>query len=502
MGSPFEVPVDPVSLGLLRPDLRTEAWDRLTFAVADSGRALSGRTIWMVNSTPAVGGVAELLRTLVPYWRGAGLDVRWVVVRAPPRFFTVTKRLHNWLHGHPGDGGQLGADERRTYEQGLAVAAQRLAVDVRPSDLVVLHDPQTAGLAPALAATGASVIWRSHVGADRPNELTRAAWELLAGYVDAAAALVFTRPGFIPAQLAGMPVRVIAPCIDPCSTKNRELAAATSAAILARAGIASAESHRARALVGRDGQMIAAHRSCGIRRAGAAPRLGRDRLVLHLARWDRLKDPLGTIDCFAGAVTSEVDAHLLVAGPGASPLADDPEATGVYREVEAHWERLPTPARRRIHLLRLPMDDVEENAAIVNALQRNADVVIKKSLEEGFGLGVTEAMWKRRAVVASAVGGHREQIEHGVSGLLISDPRDLDAAGAAIANLLLEPAVARRLGSAAQQRVRDRFLPDLYLEQWLSLLTCIARTGRWPVRTRERGTQKGEETNPHLRFAQ
>src|SRR4051812_35438834 len=205
MGSPFEVPVEPVSLGLLRPDLPTEAWDRLTFAVADAGHALSGRTIWMVNSTPAGGGVAELLRTLLPYWRAAGIDVRWVVVRAPPRFFTVTKRLHNWLHGQPGDGGHLGARERRTYEEALAVAAQRLAVDVRARDLVVLHDPQTAGLAPALAATGASVIWRSHVGADRPNELTRAAWELLAGYVDEAAALVFTRPGFIPSKLAGMP---------------------------------------------------------------------------------------------------------------------------------------------------------------------------------------------------------------------------------------------------------------------------------------------------------
>src|SRR5207237_10871694 len=105
--SPFEVPVEPVPLDLLRPDLGAGAWHRLTSALTDAGRALSERTIWMVNSTPAGGGVAELLRTLLPYWRAAGLDVRWVVVRAPPRFFVVTKRLHNWLHGHPGDGGQL-----------------------------------------------------------------------------------------------------------------------------------------------------------------------------------------------------------------------------------------------------------------------------------------------------------------------------------------------------------------------------------------------------------
>jgi trehalose synthase len=215
-------------------------------------------------------------------------------------------------------------------------------------------------------------------------------------------------------------------------------------------------------------------RRCAVRRDGPAPRLGRDRIVVSLARWDRLKDPVGVIDCFAADVLRHVDAHLIVAGPGVRAVADDPEAAGVYREVEDHWARLPPPVRRRTHLLRLPMHDLEENAAIVNALQRHSDVVIKKSLEEGFGLGVTEAMWKQRAVVASAVGGHREQIEHGVTGLLIPDPRDLGAAGAAIAELLADPARARRLGTAARQTVHDHFLPDRHLEQWLALLTSMS----------------------------
>ena len=235
--SPLEVPVEPLPLELLNPALGVEAWSRLAAVLATAARSLAGRTIWMVNSTPAGGGVAELLRALMPYWRGAGLEVRWVVLRAPPHFFTVTKRLHNWLHGYPGDGGELGDSERQTYERVLAATAERLTAGVRPGDLVVLHDPQTAGLAPALAMTGAQVVWRSHVGADQFNELTWAAWEFLAGYVGAAAALVFTRLGFVPSQLAGMPVSVIAPCIDPCATKNRELAPATSAAILARSGI-------------------------------------------------------------------------------------------------------------------------------------------------------------------------------------------------------------------------------------------------------------------------
>ncbi len=420
--APLELPVRPLPLDLLRPALGIEAWHVLTAAFGSAAGPLAGRTIWMVNSASAGGGVAELLRTLLPYWRAAGLDVRWVVVRAPPRFFTITKRLHNWLHGHPGDAGELGAAERRAYERELVATTHPLIAVVRARDVVVLHDPQTAGLAPALAATGASVVWRSHVGADRPNELSRAAWNFLAGYVDRAAALVFTRPGFIPPQLAGMPVRVIAPCIDPSATKNRELSAPTSAAILARTGIASGTSDREPMLVGRDGRRIVLWRRCAISRDGPAPRLGRDRLVVNLARWDRLKDPIGVIDCFAGGVLSQVDAHLMLAGPGPRTVADDPEAVAVYREVEAHRRRLLPSARRRIHLLSLPMHDLEENAAIVNALQLHADVVIKKSLEEGFGLGVTEAMWKQRAVVASAVGGHRDQIERASTGCSSPSP--------------------------------------------------------------------------------
>jgi trehalose synthase len=495
--SPLEVPVDPLPLELLNPALGVEASGRLAAALATAARSLTGRTIWMVNSTPAGGGVAELLRALLPYWRAAGLEVRWVVLRAPLGFFTVTKRLHNWLHGDPGDGGELGDGERRTYERVLAATAERLVAELRPRDLVVLHDPQTAGLAPALAMTGATVAWRSHVGAERSSELTQAAWEFLAGYIDDAAAVVFTRLGFIPSQLAGMPVSVIAPCIDPCATKNRELSAATSAAILAQAGIASGDSHRAPMLVGRD--RIAVRRRCAIRRAGPLPRLGRDRLVLHLARWDRLKDPVGVIDCFADGVLGRVDAHLMLAGPEVGAIADDPEAAAVYREVEAHWDRLRQGARRKIHLLRLPMHDLEENAAIVNALQSHADVVIKKSLEEGFGLGVTEAMWKQRAVVASAVGGHREQIEHGVSGVLIPDSRDLDATSAAIADLIADPTRARQLGAAARRRVHHRFLPNRHLEQWLPLLTAMARTtsGRGSHPARRRGSASASMRRSH-----
>jgi trehalose synthase len=472
--SPFEIRLEPLPLELLRPALGAGRWGRLDAALADASPALGGATIWMVNSTAVGGGVAELLRVLVPYWCGAGLEVRWVVVRAPPRFFTVTKRLHNWLHGHPGDGRELGDRERRIYEQVLAGNAAWLADQLRPRDVVVCHDPQTAGLLPALATTGATLVWRSHVGADRPNELTRAGWEFLGGYLGHAAAVVFTRVGSVPPQLAGLPVWVIAPCIDPCATKNRELPTESGAAILAHTGIASAATTAAPVAIARNGRPIAVRRRCLIRRAGPAPRLGRDRIVLHLARWDRLKDPVGILDCFVAHVLSQTDAHLLLAGPTLGAVADDPEATAVYRQVEQQWSRLAPRARGRLHLIRLPMRDLDENAAIVNGLQTYADVVVKKSLEEGFGLGVTEAMWKRRAVVASGVGGQREQIEDRVSGVLIADARDLAAVGAAVVDLLDDPSLSRKLGAAAQRRVRDRFLPDRHVEQWLKLLTALA----------------------------
>ena len=210
-----------------------------------------------------------------------------------------------------------------------------------------------------------------------------------------------------------------------------------------------------------------------LRRAGLAEELLGDPVVMHVTRWDRLKDPVGVLDSFASSVLDRVDARLILAGPSVHAVADDPEAEAVYREVERRWQLLPSAERERIELAQLPMHDLDENAAIVNALQRQATVIVKKSLEEGFGLGVTEAMWKRRPVIASRVGGHQDQIQDGISGVLLDDPRDLATFGGAVADLLLDPDRARRLGDAAQQRVREHFLPDRYLSQWAELLATL-----------------------------
>ena len=156
-----------------------------------------------------------------------------------------------------------------------------------------------------------------------------------------------------------------------------------------------------------------------------APDWSRDPVVVSLARWDRIKDPLGILDGFLERVLAATDAHLLLAGPDANQVADDPEAAAVLAEVRERWRRLPPPARARVHLACLPLTSPDENDAMVNAIQRQAAVVVKKSLQEGFGLGVTEAMWKARPVVASAVGGHLEQVQHLHSGLLVEDPADV-----------------------------------------------------------------------------
>lgn len=193
-------------------------------------------------------------------------------------------------------------------------------------------------------------------------------------------------------------------------------------------------------------------------------------LVASLARWDRIKDPLGILDGILNRVPASSDAHLLLAGPDTSQVADDPEAAAVLAEVRERWRRLPLPQRARIHLACLPLSSPAENDVMVNAIQRQAAVVVKKSLQEGFGLGVTEALWKGRPVVASAVGGHLEQIQHLHSGVLVDDPADVGAFGDAIVKLLEEPLLAARLGQTGRERVRALFLNDRHFVRWAEVL--------------------------------
>jgi trehalose synthase len=204
-----------------------------------------------------------------------------------------------------------------------------------------------------------------------------------------------------------------------------------------------------------------------------APLAPYTKIVVQISRWDRLKDPIGVMQGFADFVESNTPAHLVLGGPEVTAVADDPEGAEVLHQAIVAWEGLPEAVRGRIHLALLPMADLDENAAVVNALQRWAEVVVQKSLAEGFGLTVSEAMWKARPVVASRIGGISDQIEHNKSGILLDDPTDLQTFGKEISRLLAEPEVARDMGLAAQQRVRDNFLNDRHLRQYVDLFARL-----------------------------
>ncbi|MFZ0181183.1 MAG: glycosyltransferase [Candidatus Dormiibacterota bacterium] len=455
---------DPIRYQTILSAEQTAALSRV---IARARQMLSGRRIWNVNSTAKGGGVAEMLTTLLAYARGAGVDARWLVISGDDQFFTITKRIHNRLHGAPGDGEDLTAADRRHYEATLAQQADHIRKRFTSGDIVILHDPQTAGLVPLLNTTGVGVIWRCHVGLDTPNDIARATWDFLLPYVRAARLCIFSRRGFAWEGLDGRRIRVVAPSIDPFSPKNCEISAASVQAILAAAGVIDA-GHDCEATFTRlDGSGARVEHVATMRESA---RIDADtQLVLQVSRWDRLKDPLGVLEGFVGGVIPTCNAHLILAGPSVDEVADDPEGAETYREVVQRWEGLDTRSRSRVHLACLPMDDDEENAVMVNALQRRAQVVVQKSLAEGFGLTVAEAMWKSKPVVASSIGGSQDQIEHGISGYLLRDPTDQAEFGAAVCGLLEDRRLAERIGERAHARVQDEFLGSRHLAQYVDI---------------------------------
>jgi trehalose synthase len=446
-----------------------EAWLEL---VDRGARELRGRVIWNVNSTARGGGVAEMLWPLLGYSRGSGVDARWVVIRGDREFFALTKRLHNHLHGQDGDGGPLGPEERAVYERNLEANAAELCPMVTPRDIVILHDPQTAGLVSAMHSSGATVIWRCHVGLDTPNECARKAWRFLLPHVLEADAYVFSRATFAWEGLENEKIAVIQPSIDVFSPKNVDQSLDQCRAILARAGITSHRAVGVPVFTRSDGTPSRVDRSADM--VEESPIDPEDRVLAQVSRWDRLKDPLGVLQAFALHIAEHVDVHLLLAGPSTEAVADDPEGAQVLAEVRDARDALPDQVRRRVHLASLPMEDVEENAAIVNAIQRHAEVVAQKSLAEGFGLTVAEAMWKQRPVVASKIGGIQDQIVHGESGMLISDPTDLREFGSAVVELLSDAERARGMGTAARERVREQFLATRHLGRYFELIQRLA----------------------------
>jgi trehalose synthase len=477
--APAESLVTPVTVARrsVAPLEQVIGADRLTDlirAAREFRQRLEMRTIWNVSSTAVGGGVAEMLRVLGGYVEDLGIRTRWLVITGDAEFFTLTKRLHNQIHGEA-SGGPLSAADARHYTRILEANAVELLDLIRPGDLVLLHDPQTAGLSPTLAQAGAHVVWRSHIGVGWENEATRAAWDFLRPHLAAAEGCVFSRRDYVPSWMPARKVTIIPPSIDPFSPKNQFLDEQAVQAILDAMGLLDGAVPGAPAsFVRRDGRPGEVTRSAAITGDG---RPGPDDpMVVQVSRWDRLKDMSGVMRGFASHVAPSGNGYLLLVGPAVTGVTDDPEGAAVFADCLLQWRELPPGARARTLLVTLPLDDADENAAMVNAVQRHASVIVQKSLAEGFGLTVAEAMWKGRPVVGSAVGGIIDQIAPG-TGILLPDPQDLKAFAAAVRRLLDDPGEAHLIGRAARAHVVEQYVGDVHLIRYGRLFSALISEG-------------------------
>ena len=448
---------------------------------------LEGRTVWMVNSTSRGGGVAEMLPRMITILRELGVATEWLVIGSDnPDFFTLTKRIHNLIHGS-GDPNFTAAD-RAVYEAVSRENADALKTHVKPGDLLVVHDPQPLGSG-ALVRRELDVraVFRCHIGLDESSRHTRAAWDFLKPHADSYDHAVFTAPEYIPDFLAGR-AGVIRPAIDPLGHKNRELVVTRLVGVLCNARLATeqhpvvpAEYAQVASRMAPDGRFLPADHSGGI---GILFRP----IVTQISRWDRLKGFKPLLDGFvrlkkrAARSNAAESAHqrrlqlvrLVLAGPDPAAVADDPEATEVLEELTDAYVNLPRSLQEDIALVSLPMSVRKHNELVVNALQRCSAVVVQNSLREGFGLTVTEAMWKRAAVLGSRACGIRQQIRDGVDGWLIQNPEDPEEISIRLDALLEDGGGRIRLGQSAQRRVHDEFLVFSQVHHWLtSLVQCL-----------------------------
>ena len=376
-------------------------------------RALADRDVLMVNSTAVGGGVAEILNRLVPLARELDVTIRWEVLEGGPGFYDVTKAFHNALHGEPFRLPAEAFDVFLAYNE-----RNRARLDLN-APFTVIHDPQPLALVCGRSRPERPWIWRCHIDLSRRNEEV---WQFLEPFVARYDAAVFSSPAF--AQALPIPQYLFFPSIDPLSDKNRELPPEFIASVLDRFSI-----DRARPL------------------------------ITQISRFDRLKDPIGVVKAFR-IVKRYFDCQLALAGGGAS---DDPEGAAVLDDVREAADGDPD-----IHVIELPASSPLE----INALQRASTVIVQKSLREGFGLTVAEALWKKRPVVASAVGGIPLQVMHKHTGLLA---HSVEGTSYQIRFLLAHPEIAARLGEQGHQHVRENFLVTQNLKSYLLLLLALQR---------------------------
>ncbi|MFN3804472.1 MAG: glycosyltransferase [Pyrobaculum sp.] len=382
-------------------------------AIYSLAERLQDLSILHINSTPAGGGVAEILQRMVPLMRRLGLRVDWRVIRGDDEFFTATKAFHNALQNADM---QVEAKYYAVYEKWQEINANEVDLDY---DVVFIHDPQPAGL--VKYRMRGVWIWRCHIDLSTPN---LEVWSFLRRYVSQYHAAIFHIPEFARDDL-DIPQFIIPPSIDPLAPKNVEIPLTTVGRVLKKFDV---DPERP--------------------------------LVAQISRYDRAKDPVGVITAYRLAKRHIPDLQLVYLG---SPAYDDPEGEEVYRETLA-----AAGQDRDIHLLMLPPDSHVE----VNAFQRAADVVMQKSVREGFGLTVSEALWKEKPVVGGKAGGIKIQVIHGVTGFLATSPR---TAAHYLTLLLREEKLRKEMGAAGREHVRRNFLITHHIRRYLMAIAYLAK---------------------------
>ena len=377
---------------------------------------LAGHKVVHVNSTKEGGGVAEILNWMIPLMKDLGLDASWEVIKGNPGFFDVTKAFHNGLQGKR----VLLTDRMiRAYEETLGNNIERLRTKLEEADFVIIHDPQPAKLLDLCPNRKGKWIWRCHIDVSQPD---RKVWSYIRSMVNSYDASIFSMPDF--ARTLDHPQFIVAPSIDPLAVKNTEMSVNE------------------------------------IRSALSQFELDLDRpIITQVSRFDRFKDPIGVIEAVK-LLNSAYNVQLVLAGGGAT---DDPEGAAVLEEVQ-----LAAEGKENIHVLLLPPDAHR----IINALQRASTIVLQKSLQEGFGLTVTEAMWKGKPVIGGNVGGIRLQIHDSHTGYLVDTP---EGAALRMHNLLARPELMNRLGKTAKLFVRENFLCNRQLREYMTLMLGLKR---------------------------
>jgi trehalose synthase len=454
---------------------------------------LAGRTVWMVSSTAKGGGVAEMLPTVVSLLRGLGVQTEWVVIGSDePAFFELTKRIHNLIHGVGSP--DFSEADRSLYERVNRANSESLGALARPGDIMVIHDPQPLPMARELSRTVPLLaIWRCHIGLDAENTATRAVWNFLEPYFEAYHSAVFSAAEYIPKRL-GRRASVVYPGIDPLAPKNRDLSLRGTIEIMCSGGLIPCPGPTVRGPYASLAQRVTPNG--GMVPANVTESIGllTRPIVTQVSRWDRLKGFGPLMEGFARLKRSLHDGHfngdpehrrrldlvrLVLAGPEPSAIKDDPEAVDVLEELRATYRGLHPAIQDDIALLLLPMRSLEENALMVNALQRASSIVVQNSLREGFGLTIAEAMWKRVPVLTnSRACGPRQQVRDGLDGRLIADPENPAELERALDEMLADPERLERWGQSAQRRAHDQFLVLTQLRAWGRLLsTLVSREG-------------------------